>query len=185
MQAGPQNVAELFAACFTSARADRGQPALADDADAPGSVLNVLDELSLDDSRVYQQKISKWVRSSLKCVSDFFFWLLLCSAHRTRQPLLHVCRILNKSAEHGDQPIVELVGRQLQRIAAEYQELLRTFQQWTETARRESGACDAPCTRAELEVALLMLLHCAAAFDRRVARPFSRLLDLRRAALLL
>ena len=146
------------------------QPALADG--AVSSNLNVLDELSLDDSKVYQQKISKWVRNSLRCVTDKGFWLLLCLAHRTREPLLHFYRILNKSPEHGDQPIVELVGRRLQCIAAEYEDLLRTFWHWTEMARRESGASDAPVN----EVALLLLLHGAAAFDRRVAAPFRRLL---------
>ena len=118
------------------------------------------------------QKISKWVRNSLRCVTDKGFWLLLCLAHRTREPLLHFYRILNKSPEHGDQPIVELVGRRLQCIAAEYEDLLRTFWHWTEMARRESGASDAPVN----EVALLLLLHGAAAFDRRVAAPFRRLL---------
>ena len=151
------------------------KPALTDADAGSGSVL---DELSLDDSKPYQQKTTKWIRNSLACVQDRDFWVILRVAHATRQPLLHFYRLLNKPPESGDVPIVALVGHQLDGIVAEFGQQLQILQSAVADCSCFDGQATVfhqECQMGVLtEVALLLLLQCAASFHRRVVQPFSR-----------
>ena len=104
-------------------------------------------------------------------------------ANRTRAPLLRFYRQLNEVPEPGRMPIVRMVGRNLQIIQEDFVELLRTLPKWVEEGQRASQLRDGDGLRslcvqdAVYDVALLLLLHCAAAFDRRIVQPLSRRLS--------
>ena len=161
---------ELFLAAF-GAGSTEARPAICDTGDIPGSAL---DELSLDDARAYQEKTTKWIKNCLRCVQDEDFWSLMGVARATREPWLHYYRILNKQHEPGDMPIVTLVSKRLVEIRGEFTALLQTFFDW---ARPQIGLQrgSSSLTESIRDVSLLLLLHGAASFDRRIVTPFSRL----------
>ena len=156
---------------------------------------DVLDELALDDSTYYKQKITKWVKNALHTVGDSSFWFMLFVAHKTRNPLLHFYRILCVNfkgvTDSGRMPVVELVSYRIDTIRQEYDVILQRFHEWTKQAKSfaktnseslcfDSGAAASgskDITDASLfGLAAALLLHNAAAFDRRVARLFNRYL---------
>ena len=162
---------------FSAAPKNQGSRAAITDGEQTGSVL---DELSLEDSKAYQAKVTKYKQSALNCSADPLFWTAMRLAHVTRGPLLHFYRILNKLPEKGDMPIVNLVGRNLARLQSEFTELVRSSEQWVAEAVREGDvratatACVAVNEKDAANLAMLLLLHCAAAFDRRVVKPLNR-----------
>ena len=150
----------------------------------------MLDELSLDDSNYYKQKISKWVMNSLRSVSDGCFWYFLWTAHYTRAPLLHFYRILCIKLDSVKErmPIVELVSSRIQTIQQEFNDVANNFYTWTtdainfakmETSVLSVGSGSVPGEDTLSEASLLgaasiLLLHNVAAFDRRIATLFRK-----------
>ena len=177
LEAGPRHVFELLHRAFGQDGAKTSQAAITD-GDQLGSVL---DELSLEDSKAYQAKASKYKKTALTCVADPMFWCVMKLANLTREPLLHFYRILNKAPEPASMPIVDMVSRNLSRLQAEFLQLIRTSRSWVAEAvtacRIQEGHEDLNSFAQDL--GLLLVLHCAASFDRRVVQPLQRTIAVR------
>lgn len=190
LDTGATNVERLFRETFqgdsrTGSVAEKRKELESDD---------VLDELSLDDSNYYKQKISKWVMNALRNVGDGSFWFVLVVAHRTRSPLLHFYRILCVKDDQTSirMPIVDLVSTRIDSIQREFEGLVNTFHTWTSQALEiaklgnnsipthtgsVSGTNHMIDERELIAVAATLLLHNAAAFTRRIVTMFNKCLD--------
>ena len=80
LQTGAGNIAKLFVAVFT----DVGKTTKSET-----TATNVLDELSLDEARHYQEKTTKYIGRSLKSVTDPLFWYIMKTSNLVRGPWLH------------------------------------------------------------------------------------------------
>ena len=152
-----------------------------------------LDELALDDSKAYKIKISRYIKRSLQCVSDYRFWFCMHATRQARAPLMHFYRILSSAAFTARMRITELVAYRIQTIEREFGGLVDTFQHWFTNAmnfgfqvegdphhtRPDGGyqLVDDNVTKRLMDFASALLLHNAGAFNRRVVRTFSRSLE--------
>ena len=210
MGAGVDNVLEVLRHALQKGGSAQtpasSRPALTD-TDTTGSVL---DALSLEDAKAYQQKTSfmaqselcicqvcfflsldtfgvqlfgsgKYVSNTLRAVSDACFWYLMRVAHETRQPLLHFYRMLDRRPQPDkiQMPVVDLLCRDMCTVMAEFESLLSGLDGLTQAAAQEASQVSPQglaedVTRTLADVALLLLLHNAAAFSRRVCLLFSR-----------
>ena len=175
MDAGLQNVSELFLAAFSNS-SDAGLAAITDE----GNDGEVLDALALDESRQYKQKISKYIRSSLNCAKNSVFFAILLIGHKCREPLLHHYRFLNQKLTDTSMHLVEFVSTHMDTIQCEFEDLLVSIGVWATQAVGTSQSiptCD-PMTEVDRDYTLLagltILLHNAAAYNRRVLRVFNR-----------
>ena len=181
MDAGPGNVAEVLLFAFGKIERDvKRQPALVD----ANQVGSVLDELSLEDAKAYQEKTTKYVNNTCRAVGDKSFWCIMRLAHETRQPLLHFYRILNRPPEQEEEtPIVSLVCKDLPSVQKDFRDQLidldRLVLKAVEVVEDLPGGHD-PQTRVSADVmadvALQLLLHNASGFKRRVLDVFGRYL---------
>ena len=157
------------------------------DAECESGNADPLDELALDESKHYKQKISRYIKNSLTCVSDPAYWFILWTSNHTRKPLLHFYRFLCVKHTSTRLHVVELVGQRLDLVMAEFNQLVASFDSWIDAAftfmsleNRSEMALDdllasASCTQETLHaVAASLLLHNAAAFERRVSRYYQR-----------
>lgn len=195
LETGAQNVRKLFKAVFDK---DRQKLETPNAAEAVEDQKDALDELALDEARIYKQKISKYIRRSLISVEDQRFWFCMHMANKTRGPLMHFYRILctkrGKTVAKPRMLVVELVGHRIQSIEREFGSLVVSFHTWVRasldfaaTINREVDDHDSNHEPLDLvsqdsnrvgslllDLASASLLHNAAAFNRRVVRVFSR-----------
>lgn len=177
MEAGLTNIAQLFVAVFEGVitRDD----AITDQAET--DEVEAIDGLAVDESRQYKQKISKYIRNSLAGVKETIFFVLLMGGNKCREPLLHHYRFLCKKMLDTSMHVVEFVTSHLETIRSEFHDLLSTFVEWSENILEQASDIRTCASldgddRTFMTVSLLtILLHNAAAFDRRVFRVFSRL----------
>ena len=197
METGAGNVCALFKETFQQAGAenthDQHEPTEKDDEQ---ETKDGLDELALDDSKAYKTKISRYIKRSLQCVSDYRFWFCMSVTRQARAPLMHFYRILSSAAFTARMRITELVAYRIQTIEREFGGLVDTFHHWfaaamnfgfqVESVPRNTDAdhgvhqlVDGNMTKHLMDFASALLLHNAGAFNRRVVRTFSRSLDLK------
>ena len=184
MEAGLDHVSQLFVATFEGFP-DGGPPAVEDginpgDPAIEASEMDALDELALDESKAYKTKITKYIRNSLACVKEAMFFTMMLVGNLCREPLLHHYRFLCQKLISTSMHVVDLVTSHLQTIECEFNELLETFEDWSQklvTTVRGITTCH-PLNAEDLTVVsmacLSVLLHNAACFDRRIIRQFSR-----------
>lgn len=149
----------------------------------------VLDELSMDESAHYQQKISKYIKRSLLCVSDPIFWFFTRSSHTVRGPWLHFYRFLCIKANSDRLHVVELVSVTISNIQSSFNQLLATLPHWVDSGWKFASQTevrmpndvntqetiqDQKLLRLMSGIAAALLLQNAATFSRRVVRPYSR-----------
>ncbi|CAJ1440642.1 unnamed protein product [Effrenium voratum] len=181
LQCGPSNVAKLLTDTFSSdRRSDQAiQDAQAEPRQARPSESDALDELSLNESMHYKEKVSKYLRNSLMCVQDAMFWFLMAVANKCREPLLHFYAWLCQPSSDDNFRLVQLVTSHIAIIRGEFDALCASFDQWTNEALTKALSIFGASEFSEREKgflltsALLILLHNAAAFNRRVARKFA------------
>lgn len=137
----------------------------------------VLDELSLDESAHYQQKISKYIRRSLTCTTDPAFWFIMQTSHLVLHFYRFMCIKLNSRRLH----LVELVSRAIYNVESEFNSLLQHVDSWTDCAFSFASQVSNLNTdevefntQVMLSVGVALVLQNAATFARRVVRPFSR-----------
>lgn len=158
------------------------------------TVTNVLDELSLDEAKHYQEKTTKYIGRSLKSVTDPLFWYIMKTSNLVRGPWLHFYRFLCIKNNSGRLHVVELVSRAMFNIRASFERLINEIPQWTADAwvfasdalKGENNVTQHGydiVTLADASVA--MLLQSAAVFDRRVLQSYSRLARLLQIVLIL
>jgi len=153
------------------------------DKDKPTESSDVLDELSVDETAHYKQKIGKYIRSSLMCVVDPIFWFIMKVTHIVRGPWLHFYRFLcikrNSACGRSRLHIVELVSRMVYTITASFDQLSSQLPQWVDTAY--SFASEVVVDGRSLDnkhlmtsIAVSLMLQNPASFARRVVRPYNR-----------
>ena len=150
----------------------------------------VIDEFAMEERQAYQAKVSKWLRGSMVCLSDCTFWFLIHAANEARKPLTmfysHLCVDSSHAAYRNDGPtselpIVKLITQRIEEVHAEFRRLLETLDTWTDaliSAARTACAplASGPGPTSSLNakdakgLALRMVLHNQAAFDRRIVR---------------
>ena len=178
LTAGAANVCEVLTAAFRQGgnAAVAAVPAITDGQQA-GSVL---DELSLDDSKVYQQKTGKYIQNTLRAAEDAWFWYVMRLGHETRAPLLHFYRILNRDPAKNSMPVVALVCEDLDAVSKNFRDALLNMGKMLSRALDEiAHVPGAQEQRQQMrkdgrDVALVLLLHNASAFQRRVCNVFDR-----------
>ena len=176
---GVRNIAMLFQETFSKGHDNKTR----------GVKKEVLDELSMDESAHYQQKISKYIKRSLLCVSDPMFWFLMRSSHTVRGPWLHFYRFLCIKANSGRLHVVELVSVAIGNVQSSFNQLLATLPHWVERAWKFASQTEdrmpndlntqetnqnQKLFRLMSGIAAALLLQNAATFSRRVVRPYSR-----------
>lgn len=182
LQTGPANVFHLFQAVFAKAQGTLSVP-IADADDKRER--EALDELALDESKHYQEKTSKYIRNSLRCIGDPCFWFVMTAIHYARAPLLRFYRFLCVTPHRERMMIVELVSTRISITQSDFVNLMATFPTWSTEALDRSADLPhdqngvfTPCEKdGLLDAAVSILLHNAAAFDRRVRRFFTRRLS--------
>ena len=190
LETGAKNVFQLFLQTFAGEPAARTQGAANRDG---------LDELSLEESEYYKEKVTKWIRNGLQAVRDPVFWFCMTCANTTRSPLRHFYHVLCAKEDPSRMPIVELVTFRLGQIQTDFDNLNATFFTWTRRAIESSGFNDdmddnkaaanadericarggapglaSPTEKSLLEAALALLMVSASSFDRRFVRFFQR-----------
>ncbi|CAK9040576.1 unnamed protein product [Durusdinium trenchii] len=55
-----------------------------------------VDELAIEETKAYSQKMSKWRRKTVDCVSDKLWWETVGNMHQVRAPLSHFSNFLKK-----------------------------------------------------------------------------------------
>ena len=186
IEAGIHHVSQLFVATFEGDASINEPSAAILDGDGDGEnakddqVTDALDELALDESRAYKQKISKYIRSSLACVKDMMFFSMMLVGHKCREPLLHHYRFLCKKLTPTSIHVVELVTYHLDTICTEFDALLGSFFEWvgnTMVSVEAIPTCN-PMTESDRMAitlgSLAILLHNAGCFDRRIVNQFGR-----------
>lgn len=170
-------MSDLFVATFEGTQLEE-VPAIADGDDSQNK--DTLDELALDESRTYKQKISKYIRSALACVKEALFFGLMLVGHTCREPLLHHYRFLCKKLCPTSMPIVDLVTHHIGTICSEFDDLVSSLPNWTIailTQLEDFSKCS-PMTQEDriglVLSSLSILLHNAGAFDRRIVKQFAR-----------
>ena len=190
MEAGLDHVSQLFVATFEGLP-NSGPPAVEDgvNPDEPAiddrehrkvSDMDALDELALDESKAYKNKITKYIRNSLACVKESMFFTMMLVGNLCREPLLHHYRCLCQKLTSTSKHVVDLVTSHLQTIQGEFNELLESFRDWSQKIVTTVNGITT-CHQLDVEdftvvtmACLAVLLHNAACFDRRIIRQFSR-----------
>lgn len=98
-----------------------------------GNTTDALDELSLEESQVYKQKVSKWIKNAIQSTGDPCFWFCMLCANTTRSPLRHFYHGLCAKEDSTRMPIVEFVAYRLEAIRRDFNNLLETFFKWSTT----------------------------------------------------
>lgn len=142
----------------------------------------MLNELSLNESLHYKEKVSKYLKTTLRCISDPMFWFFMTSGHNLRSPLLHFYAVLCCR----DSKVVEVINNKLYELAAEFSDLLSGFASHITKAMEFISETPEPGKIQNIQRnvtdwitgSLAILLHNAGSFDRRVINHFTRLLPL-------
>ena len=175
LQTGAGNIAKLFVAVF----ANVGKPDKSET-----TVKNVLDELSLDEAKHYQEKTTKYIGRSLKSVTEPLFWYIMKTSNLVRRPWLHFYRFLCIKNNSGRLHVVELVSRAMFNIRTSFEGLINEIPQWTADAwvfASDALKGENNVTQHGYDIVALadasaaMLLQSAAVFDRGVLQSYSRL----------
>lgn len=148
----------------------------------PGDNVEVLDELSLNESVHYKEKITKYIKTTVQCVRDATFWFFMHAGNEMRSPLLHFYAYLCKPESQSTGLVVDLVAFKISTFSAEFDDLFRNFVNHVGMAAQfarsipESGLCvqDTALWGDWTTGLLAILLHNAGAFNRRVTRYFNR-----------
>ncbi len=183
MKCGLNHVSEVILATFdkpnasTPAAALSDVPGVAHDANA---TTEALDELSLEETRVYKEKLSKYIKRSIEAVKEPLFFGLLLVGHRCREPLLHHYRFLCKKLKSTSTHVIDLVTSHIDTIRGEFDELMASMNDWITKVLSEVKSIPACSHMSDTECdylilgSIAILLHNAAAFDRRTVKPFGR-----------
>ena len=178
---GLQHVSQLFIATFEGESGlSTGQPAIEDTISGEQDGAGVLDELAVDETKAYKQKISKYIRSSLSCVKEALFFAMMLLGHKCREPLLHHYRFLCKKLTDTSMHVVELVTGHIATICSEFEALLACTHEWSGDITRAVGGihtCHSLDDNDRMYITLgglAILLHNAACFDRRIVKQFAR-----------
>ena len=124
----------------------------------------------------------KYINNTLRAVRDPCFWCVMRLAHDTRQPLLRFYRMLDRKPQQGKawMPVVQMVCHDINTVMEDFQSLLQSLEDMAAKAVEESlhvrgeGFLYKNPVLLMGDMALLLLLHNAAAFHRRVRVFFSR-----------
>ena len=144
---------------------------------------DVLDELSLNESIHYKQKVTKYLRTAVRCIHDVSFWYFMFSGNAMRSPLLHFYAVLCTPTSQADCLVVQMVTQKTTEISNEFNELLRGFVSHIDEALQFANSVqdgnllddDSEGTlRNWITGSLAILLHNAGAFHRRVTLQFTR-----------
>lgn len=186
MNGPPRRIRQTFLAVFDTATAAKEY--VTDDRD--------IDELALDERRAYAAKVSKWVRSSLNSVQDMAFWYVLFVSHKARSPLTAFFAMLCADGPEGlskgsgpsrDIPVVKLICERIPAICHMFEDLIADVGNWSAdavvraqeavsaTVTKDDDQLPPPLRQLESFALDLTLLHYTA-FQRRIAKPFSRFL---------
>ena len=163
-----------------------GGNAIADESETT-TAAEVLDELSLEESKFYKAKVGKYLRTTLQNVQYGVFWWIVFVAHRSREPLLHFYAALCKEARAADKSahhIVNLMSVVIPQIQLDFQDLFETLGEWTEEAWEYAGisprtnTIDPQDLPVMISTMIALLLYNSAAFHRRITLVFGRWLGL-------
>ena len=178
---GLQHVSQLFIATFQGESGlSTGQSAIEDTISGEQDGAGVLDELAVDETKAYKQKISKYIRSSLSCVKEALFFAMMLLGHKCREPLLHHYRFLCKKLSDTPMHVVELVTGHITTICSEFEALLACTHEWSGDITRDVGGrhtCHSLDDNDRMYITLgglAILLHNAACFDRRIVKQFAK-----------
>ena len=144
--------------------------------------VDVLDELSLNESLHYKEKVSKYLKTTLRCVRDVAFWYFMFSGNALRNPLLHFYAYLCTPAALAEFMIVQFVCTKIPELAAEFDGLCSKFVEHIFDAIRfaskipggERAVSEDTKWHDWITGSLAILLHNSGAFNRRVTKFFSR-----------
>ena len=180
LNCAPSDIAAMFLNKFSAATIG-DLPKLADIL-GNAEAVEVLDELSLEESKFYQAKVGKYMKTTLRNIEYAPFWWTIFAANMSRAPLLHfyasLCKI-SKEAEPAESfPIVALIVNIIPSIHLEFQHMLETFEEWTEDAWNYAHISRADVVQqdadAMMSAAIALVLFNAAAFNRRVASVYAK-----------
>lgn len=137
------------------------------------------DAIRIDEMAAHRRKLGQWRKKVLDHIGDPLFWAVVRVVRWVHEPTDHFNAFLTKVmpadvlVAKGNH-VSQIVNGYADGIAKEYEDLLRgTLPELADTL--PLAIKDKVC-----HLFLLLLLHHAAAFDRRVVRHFSRRLWRRR-----
>ena len=148
-----------------------GQDILPIQLDAPEGPAHGLDELGLEEMKIHAAKMGRWRSDTLEAVRMEVCWRTLEIVHATLKPLQHHFNYIQKpvGASNSTGHIAELVDGKAREIMAEFEDLV-AHPAWLVGIISMSDASADSCTKYTV-LAVLLVLHAACAYHRRVAGP--------------
>lgn len=174
----------IFTKNFSSAKFAE-EPAIADVLSAGGSgnePSEILDELSLNESKFYQAKVGKYMKTTLQNIQYNVFWWVMFVANTCKQPLIRFyASLCRESKTRDDAPtfhVVNLMSQIIPDIQLDFADLLETFDEWMSDAWSYVGGSPNDVASEDREcmmlTAIILIIHNAAAFHRRIATVYAR-----------
>ena len=65
-------------------------------------VCSSVDELAIEESKAYSQKMSKWRTRAMSCLGDRLWWTTVEVMFACRQPLSHLSNFLHQKQDHKE-----------------------------------------------------------------------------------
>ena len=199
MRGPPQRIRQTFLAVFNLDAVRKELSQLAEQAALQDTDdKHEVDELAVDERLAYKQKVTKWIGATLENLNSFMFWYILYVSNAARGPLTaffaKVCKdgaegVSKAAGAASECPIVKLVCQRVPEIRAMFIHLLSDSHGWlsecwsrAEDAVSQSGMPQPDVSASDVasieSIAFKLALHNYTAFERRIAQPLSRLLDL-------
>lgn len=133
-----------------------------------GPVTTSVNDIAIDESKAYSQKMGKWRRASLDRVSDPIFWKLLAVANRAREPLIHLSNFLK--VKLTDTQLSDLGGHLSQLTCGKANQIAYEFDDLFLADRWRDIVEGLPKSDADwlMSLAACLVANHACAFHRRV-----------------
>ena len=93
------------------------------------SALHLVNELSMQETQAYSEKVGKYRRSTLSCVGDDLWWFVMEVMNHAKQPTVHLSAFLKKQhsqehvRKHGN-TLTQLVHHMAEQLMQEFEQVL-------------------------------------------------------------
>lgn len=165
--AGMDNVLPVFQAVMSSKAVPKQRCAGSNDTEA---VAVAIDELAVEQTQAYTEKLGRWRRDALEVMQDLLFWKVICMMTWIRPPCTHLSHFLKKQfsssevAEVGAH-MVQLATGKAESIAGEFNSIL-ALSSWQHLC----DGLEIQDARWLTNLAGNLIIYHAAAFDRRIVQ---------------
>jgi hypothetical protein len=135
-----------------------------------------LDETTLEETKAYSAKLTKWAKGALSAGRDPIFWFCIQFMNHTRAPLIRFYKWLCKSSQDAERGFVDLATGKAESILTALHEIIVTSPTWISIALIANDCMDLdPTVLKDLRCcAITIACYNAAVFFKRIVEPLRR-----------